>query len=709
MSQTNIEYLYGTLARNIYRNEKTAFRFFLMTDENGETVSCAGKIQHLPIGICLRLAGRAEEDVNGNKRFSFTNYEILDSCEEKEITLIENLRIEDLNRRIAKKFVSYFGKVLSTVKDTKTASAFENRCPDAIKPFAKPLYNKLKKVFIEKDMFDEILLKGGNYSNVKSILSKYGTFSLKKLRENPYLVGVRCGLEFFVCEAVAKEQDIHPLSKMRAAGVLYYAMKNVVANGDTYATASDIKKAINKLLKNQQLGPLPSEYVLALAVLDNEHFVIYNNHIYFRHLWNSQYTLVNHIERLLKNKNNFEVKKEDILFLEEREGIRLSPSQQAAFSVFESYGIKVITGGPGAGKTTLTNLLIQYFREKYPNETVCLCAPTGCAAQNLALKTDTEAATIHKTLGIKPCSADALQTTIQLSAKLYIIDEASMLDLELASILFSNIPSNTFVLLIGDADQLPSVGTGSLLSDLINAGIESYRLEGTFRQMNGSAIVSNAYAINDSKYDNIKEAEDFNIIEVKTDADIIDTVLFAADEPETEWQVLTPMRKSMLGSIEMGLKLQGQLTFASNLKKDYGKITFHIGDKVLTVHNNYSAGYYNGEQGVVTGISEDGILITFDDGSMIDVSNSELSDVMLSYAMTIHKSQGAEYENVIIVLPASADIMCSKNLLYTAVTRAKKRVIIISQRGQLKRTVCKMQRPRNSELSELIRMRLTKK
>ena len=164
------------------------------------------------------------------------------------------------------------------------------------------------------------------------------------------------------------------------------------------------------------------------------------------------------------------------------------------------------------------------------------------------------------------------------------------------------------------------------------------------------------------------------------------------------------MRKSALGATEMSRKLQSQLTFSA-IKKDYGQISYHISDRILTIHNNYSIGYYNGEQGVVTGISEDDVTVTFEDGNIVLISNKDLKDMTLSYAMTIHKSQGAEYDNVIILLPASANMMCSKNLLYTAVTRAKKKVVIISQREQLKRTVERLQNPRNSELPLLMKQK----
>lgn len=697
--------LIGTIAKHVYCNEKTAYNFFLLTDENGRTIGCAGRIQRLPVGIPVMLKGCYEENKNDSDKlkFAFTNYEILDSDEEKEITFIENFKIENLTRSIAKGFVQYFGHVIDTVKDSKVPSVFTERCPDKLKPFARMLFNKIKRVFLEKELFDEILLSGGSYANVCSVIEKYGTLAMSKLHENPYSVGYYCGFDFFVCETIAAKIGMNSLNKKRAEGMLLYALNMIVEEGNTCASIEDLRYALNYLLKEQQIGTMYLEYLLAVAITDDR-FVVNNEYVYFRYIWTKQKSFINHYIRLKRSSEGFSVNWNTINALESKAGISLSSSQKNAFNVFGDYGVKIITGGPGAGKTTLTNLLIQYYEQEFPGKGICLCAPTGCAAQNLAVKTNTGAATIHKTLGIQPCSADDLRTTVQISAKLVIVDEASMLDLELAAILLQSIPNDTFVLFIGDADQLPSVGTGNILSDLITAGTETYFLEGTFRQTDGSTITCNAHAINKCNYADIREGEDFNIIEAKTDADVIETCLFAAADSSKKWQVLTPMRKSALGSTEMSRKLQSQLTFSA-IKKDYGQISYHINDRVLTIHNNYSIGYYNGEQGIVTGISEDDVTITFEDGNIVLIPNKDLKDMTLSYAMTIHKSQGAEYDNIIILLPTTANMMCSKNLLYTAVTRAKKKVVIISQRGQLKRTVERLQKPRNSELPLLLKQK----
>ena len=257
--------------------------------------------------------------------------------------------------------------------------------------------------------------------------------------------------------------------------------------------------------------------------------------------------------------------------------------------------------------------------------------------------------------------------------KYYIIDEVSMLDMELANILFKAIPTGSLVILVGDIDQLPSVGPGDVLNDLINAGIPTYRLEGSFRQENGSCIVENAQRVKQG-ISTLIEKDDFTIIHAKNEEEAIKMAAWTAAEGAV---LLTPLRKTVCGSVELSNEIQSLLNRTGAFKL-YGKTAFYKNDKVIATDNNYQLGFFNGEYGIVTEISDEGLVIQFSK-KIIFVPNSFLGQIVLAYAITIHKSQGAEFNRVTILLSRKSMRMLQMNLLYTAITRAKKEVTIITE------------------------------
>lgn len=681
-----------------FKDEKTGYTGFIM-EYNDNKILCQGKIQNLLPNTPLVLTGNFIKSkqpstfiIKNNRLpiFIFDKYQLYTKDKKIELNYFRSLNIENFNIAKINKMEDYFSdSVLSVIAHCATANIFEGRCPDFLKPFAKKIYFKTKWMFKMQNLFFEIAEAGGNYADVHKLYNKYGMDALQSLNKNPYYIGHTCGLNFNTCEYLAAKAGISAIDKRRAIGILFYAMDYIENSGNTYATEKDLKKACEKIQKNSLIGKTPFSYIWAIGITQDYFFYNADDNTFQRKsLAIDERVLAENIIRLQNSTSDLNYKEERINNLEKKTKIKLSTSQFAATNVLNSTGVKIITGGPGSGKTTLTNLIIKYCETYLADYGIVLCAPTGCAAQNMTTKTGRMSETIHKTLGLKPYeNTDELVVTEKRKERIYIIDEVSMMDLKIAKVLFSSIPNDSLVILIGDSDQLPSVDVGCILQDLIDAGIPTYRLEGSFRQAKGSAIIDNAYKIKNGDVNLKLDNQSFDVFSVSTIEEAIDLcMLFVGtgkDANNEDIQVLCPTYKYESGAKKLSNQLQKQIidrkTYdTAGLFKEYDNTRFYINDKIIMTANNYNAGYFNGAPGVITDIDDNGILIQFNNDNMIYIERENFSDINLSYALTIHKSQGGEYSNVIILLTPKGQNLINRNLLYTAVTRAKKTVTIIT-------------------------------
>lgn len=701
--------IFGLFYKEVFRNEKNGYSgFFILTDEG--KIFCAGKIQKITEQLPLILTGQMLIDEKGRNRFEFTSYNFNDTDKSNEIAFLASMKIDGLTIKKAKEFVDYFNYgIFYEVKQYSRKKDFVNRCPQKLQKFAALIYTKVTRALKLKNLFLEIIKAGGDYSNVTQLLDKYGHNAKTILEKDPYVIGYYANLPFLACEHIAIKNNIGKYNKSRAKGILYFAMNLAEKQGDSYIDKNELKKICSILQKNSLIGITPFEYIWAIAILD-ETFYVNNNKISWAKIKVAEESLAENIIRLIRSGKKLDISKDEIKEIKRLENIchvKLSDSQKKAMNALKTSGIKVITGGPGSGKTTLTNIIIKYCEDNFPDRGIVLCAPTGCAAQNMSIKTEHISETIHRTLGLKPFGKkNRTIVTKKRTEKIYIIDEGSMMDLEIADILFDSIPNDSIVLIVGDVNQLPSVQVGSVLQDLIEAGIETYELEGSFRQASGSSIINNAYKVKNGETDLEINNKDFTILHTNTDEDVIKTCLaYVAIEPEC--QILCPTKKYNVGSKEISELIQNQRlntdkTIDSTKKKKYGNTTFYVGDKIIMTNNNYKTGYYNGDPGIITNIDAQGIEIDFYGRKILYITNQELMDVSLSYALTVHKSQGAEYKNIIIVLTKQAINMMNRNLLYTAITRAKENVIIIENGELLKTAINNIPKRRNSGLKELL-------
>lgn len=687
-----------------FRDEKTGYSGFSIKTQddygNESFIFCKGKIQHLVDNIPIELEGDYTNDNQGRSCFAFKEYSFETHNKTNEILFLVSLGIEGFNIKKATELLDYFGdSIFSVIKDCKKCLVFKSRMPKKYEEFASKIFSKIHSIMSLKDIYFEVMRVGGDYTNASLLITKFGTDSLNKLKYDPYKYGYMIGLSFKSCELLAYKAGYTYLSEVRALGVMYYALDVIESSGNTYATTKEFKSICAKIQNKSLLGLTSPDYTLACAVL-NKDVIIDNDRVYKRKTKIYEEVLADNINRLQRTGVPLGLDVDLIKELEDKNHVTLSDSQRNAINALSSSGVKVITGGPGAGKTTLTNIIIQYCEKKYPDRGIVLCAPTGCAAQNMSTKTDHLAETIHKTLGIKPFGNDEIRITKKRIEKIYIIDESSMMDLEVAKILFQSIPNDSIVLLVGDVDQLPSVQAGNVLQDLIDAGFETYRLEGSFRQANGSAIIENAYKIKNGDLDLNIKGKDFAILEATNDKDAVDLCLTLATDDNC--QVLCPTRKHDVGSKELSNKIQEVRGGKFGPSKKVGTVTYYIEDKVIMTKNNYSVGYYNGEAGVISEIDDYGITIDFYNGDTVYVTSANYGDMALAYALTVHKSQGAEYKNVYILLPSKASAMMNRNLLYTAVTRAKEKVVVISVGDSLNKAITSKAIKRHSGLADLL-------
>ena len=462
--------------------------------------------------------------------------------------------------------------------------------------------------------------------------------------------------------------------------------------GHTYANIEDIFNG-RKYLKNEVF---PNTITNAMIVAHIAQKGIRNDHdlIYFNSMFQAELNTAKQIQRLNFSGSPLPFNERFIDESETQTGLKYAPQQREAFSLLKKTGVGILTGGPGTGKSTVINGILMAYEKMKPGGVIRLCAPTGRAAQRITETTGREAVTIHRLLEYKPFGRGMdvqRNASNPIEADIIIVDESSMLDIELASLFFSAVGNGTLVILVGDINQLPSVGAGDVLHDLITSGVVPVvQLTTVYRQAETSPIIANARAIN-AGIDNLIQNEDFVINKYQNDADIADAIIeymqnnYDSTDP-FGIQVLVPSRVGKAGLTELNSRLQEVLN-PGRSGVQYGRTCYRENDKVIFTRNNYDAGYFNGDIGVVTEARNGQLVIKFQgkDDTVV-ISKELLEDVMLAYAMTIHKSQGSEFDTVVLPVSLSYSKMLYRKLYYTAVTRSKKKLIVIGDINALKKS-----------------------
>jgi len=540
---------------------------------------------------------------------------------------------------------------------------------------------------------------GVSTSRAVRIFRTYGQDAIKIVSENPYCLArdIR-GIGFLSADTIAQKIGIAKDSPLRAQAGISYALSEASAQGHCGLPYTELVPLAIKLLEipetviEMAIAQEISSEVLFPDTVDNQPCV------FMASLYFAEQSIAAQIRRLKTSTTTLPTFDADkaIPWVEEKLSIHLADSQKKAIRLSLTSKLLVITGGPGVGKTTLVNSILTIMKAK--DVRPLLCAPTGRAAKRLSESTGLEAKTIHRLLEINPLSGQFKRNEDNpLDCDLLVADECSMIDVPLANQLLKAVATSTAMIIVGDVDQLPSVGPGQFLADLIDSGsVPVIRLTEVFRQAASSRIVRSAHQINQGTYPSMPEKgeeSDFYFIAAdepeaitQTVVDLVQTRLpkkFGYDAVR-DIQVLCPMNRGVTGARGLNQALQAALNPPGEGSIDKFGNKFSLGDKVMQIENNYDRDVFNGDIGLVTGIDqdEDELEVTFD-GRVVSYPFGELDELVLCYATTIHKSQGSEYPVVVIPISTQHYMMLKRNLIYTGITRGKKLVVLVGQKRAL--------------------------
>ncbi|MEU0986785.1 ATP-dependent RecD-like DNA helicase [Streptomyces sp. NPDC005953] len=724
MSQTTVPQLAvveGVLERVTYANEENGYTVARVDTGRGasDLLTVVGSLLGAQPGESLRMEGRWGSHPQYGKQFSVENYTtILPATIQGIRRYLGSGLIKGIGPKIAERIVDHFGVDTLDVIEQEPKRLIEV-------PGLGPKRTKLIGVaWEEQKAIKEVMVflqgVGVSTSIAVRIYKKYEDASISVVKNQPYRLAADVwGIGFLTADKIAQAVGIPHDSPERVKAGLQYALSQSTDQGHCFLPEDRLISDAVKLLQ-VDIG-LVIECLAELAA--DEEGVVRElvpapdggdplTAVFLVPFHRAEISLSAQLQRLLGAADDRLPAFQDVDWdkalgwLAERTGVELAPEQQAAVQLALTSRVAVLTGGPGCGKSFTVRSVVELARAKKAK--VVLAAPTGRAAKRLSELTGAEASTVHRLLELKPGGDAAYDRDRPLDADLVVVDEASMLDLLLANKLVKAVAPGAHLLLVGDVDQLPSVGAGEVLRDLLADGgpIPSVRLTRIFRQAQQSGVVTNAHRINSGLPPLTSGLTDFFLfVEEETEDAGRLTVDVAARripakfglDPRRDVQVLAPMHRGPAGAGTLNGLLQQAITPARPdvAEKRFGGRIFRVGDKVTQIRNNYEKGkngVFNGTVGVVTSLHLDDQRLTVltDEDEEVPYEFDELDELAHAYAVTIHRSQGSEYPAVVIPVTTGAWMMLQRNLLYTAVTRAKKLVVLVGSRkalGQAVRTV----------------------
>jgi exodeoxyribonuclease V alpha subunit len=539
---------------------------------------------------------------------------------------------------------------------------------------------------------------GVGTSRAVRIFKTYGQQAIALITENPYRLArdIR-GIGFRTADQVAFKLGIAKDAMIRVRAGLSFGLSEATGDGHCGLPVAELFKSTAELIE-VETGLIES--ALALELQDGELMADTMDGeacVFLAGLYRSEQMIASRLRLLSSGRPPWPVIDTDraIPWVEGKTGLKLAPSQTEALRLAVQAKVLVITGGPGVGKTTLVNSVLKVLRAK--GVEVELCAPTGRAAKRLTESTGLDARTIHRLLEAEPKTGGFKRDEEHpLDCDLLVVDEASMVDVPLMRALIRALPDRAALLLVGDVDQLPSVGPGQVLADIIGSeAVPVIRLTEVFRQAAQSRIITNAHRINQGHMPELTapEGSDFYFVDAAEPEEAMRKLLsvvcgriparFGLD-PVRDVQVLCPMNRGGLGARTLNIELQKTLNPPGEVRVDRFGWTFCPGDKVMQVANDYERDVFNGDLGIITGMDQDESTLTVSfEGREVEYGFGELDELVLAYATTIHKAQGSEYPAVVIPLMTQHYVMLARNLLYTGVTRGKRLVVLVGQRKAL--------------------------
>ena len=703
----------GFVERIKYRNEENGYTVLSLTDE-GEEYTLVGNFHYISEGEMVEATGPMTEHPVYGEQMTVETYEI--KAPEDTAAMGRYLgsgAVKGIGAALAARIVRRFKA------DTFRIMEEEPERLSEVKGISEKMAMAISEQVEEKKEMRQAMMflqeYGISMSLAVKIYQEYGPRLYTVIKENPYqLADDIAGVGFKMADEIAKRVGIFTDSDFRIKSGVLYTLLQATGNGHTYLPETDLLSQASELLRVEpesiEKHLMDMQIDKRLVIRESEGVrVVYASQYYYMEMG---------VARMLHDLNirgrePEEKIRKKLLQIQKEESIELDEKQVQAVVEAVNSGLLIITGGPGTGKTTTINTIIRYFESEEME--ILLAAPTGRAAKRMTEATGYEARTIHRLLEISGMPGDERSIGMHferneenpLDADAVIIDETSMVDIHLMQSLLKAVNPGTRLILVGDVNQLPSVGPGNVLKDVIEAGcFNVVMLTRIFRQASQSDIVVNAHKINAGETVPLgKKSNDFLFIKRDDPNMIINAMItlvqkklpgYVGADPY-DIQIMTPMRKGALGVERLNTILQEYLNppDKSKLEKESGGVTFRVGDKVMQIKNNYNiewevrnkygipvdkgTGIYNGDIGIIREINLFAELVTveFDEGRMVEYSFKQMEELELAYAITIHKSQGSEYPAVVIPIFSGPKMLMTRNLIYTAVTRARACVCLV--------------------------------
>ena len=716
-----IETIEGTLEQVLFVNEESGYvvaRFEREVPEAGtQPTSIVGALLGVEIGMTLRLSGSFETHPRYGRQFRVGTFEILKPA---GLAALERYlgsgQIKGVGQALARRMVQHFGEQLPAILDKEPHRLRE------VRGLGPRIVRQIATTWQDQSGLRQLMVflrgHGIHAAHARKIHKVYGATSLDVIKRDPYLLARTVhGIGFRTADAVAEQLGIPRDSIERARAGTLYLLEQMANDGHSFAPLGFLENKFHTTLS------MDSDLVrLAVEELSQTSEVILEKDgdepsVYLRALYDAEKRVAERLRILTQARPMGKAAVERALGAAEKlTQITLSAEQRRALRCALESKVAVITGGPGTGKTTLLRTLLAALDDAGIRPT--LAAPTGRATRRLAEATGREARTIHRLLEYSPETGQFLRNELlPLRTSYLMVDEASMVDLELAASLLAALNPNCSLLLVGDKDQLPSVGPGSVLKDVIASGlVPVIELRQVYRQSARSAIVANAHKINHGQmpeYSN-DPAGDFFFVERNAPEDVAATIKQLVKQRMVgnfgirdfnDIQVITPMNRGPLGVHALNHELQTLLNPAGREIRVVER-RFRIGDRVIQLRNDYEKMIFNGDIGVIRAINTDAgrVEVSFDD-TQASYDIGELDELALAYAISVHKSQGSQYPAVVMPLHQTHYLMLRRNLLYTAITRAEKVCVLVGTKSALQQAVRnEEERRRFSRLAERLRM-----
>jgi exodeoxyribonuclease V alpha subunit len=682
-----MEYLNGVVERITYYNEDSGYTVIKLKSRGYyDLVTAVGNMAAVHVGAIVSLKGMWKVDSKYGKQF------IVDSYEEKlpaSVAGIEKYLGSGLIKGIgpvnAKRIVKIFGRDTIDIIEGEPDKLME------VPGIGPKRIEMIKKAWEEQKEVKNIMLflqsHGVSTSHGAKIYKTYGNESLEVVRENPYrLADDIWGIGFRTADTIAQKLGFDPQSMQRCRSGILYILNQLSNEGHCFATRDQLIMETRKTLDLEE-----TKIQESIDTMVEEGSLIQDQEVlYLPPFFHSEVGVARRIREIVSAPTSLNIDGIDRIIrgIEDRDRIKYDQVQKEAIKRAASSKFMVLTGGPGTGKTFTILGIIRVFERI--GAKIYLAAPTGRAAKRMEEATGREAKTIHRMLEYKPPQGYMRNVENNpLECDVLIIDETSMVDIILMYNLLKAVRDETIVILVGDVDQLPSVGAGTVLSDIIASGmVDVVKLTRIFRQAQNSAIITNAHRINQGIFPSLKggKKRDFFFIRREDPEEIVEQIRSLCQirlpkyykvDPIDDIQVLCPMQRGETGAVNMNRILQEALNKESRYIK-YGGTIYKVGDKIMQVRNNYDKNVFNGDIGRIYSIDLETKTVNIDfDGTIVEYDSSELDEIMLAYAVTVHKSQGSEYKIVVAPFTTQHFMMLQRNLLYTCITRARNVFVMV--------------------------------